>query len=71
MKPTTHLQLMAVIDFTVFLKQATPARKPAPAKDDSFFGAFQGLSLEGLMGSSNGPPAAAASVSPGDQCKVM
>uniref|UniRef100_A0A3B5JX73 Uncharacterized protein n=1 Tax=Takifugu rubripes TaxID=31033 RepID=A0A3B5JX73_TAKRU len=32
--------------------QATPARKSA--KDDSFFGAFQGLSLEGLMGSSNG-----------------
>ncbi|TWW65612.1 hypothetical protein D4764_21G0005120 [Takifugu flavidus] len=36
------------------LPRATPARKSAPAKDDSFFGAFQGLSLEGLMGSSNG-----------------
>lgn len=51
------------------LGQATPARKPAPAKEDSFFGAFQGLSLEGLMGS--GSPAAAASAAPGDPCKVM
>lgn len=50
------------------LCQATPARKPAQAKDDSFFGAFQGLSLEGLMGNSNGSPGVAA---PGDQCKVM
>lgn len=45
--------------------QTTPARKPTRVKDDSFFGAFQGLSLDGLMGDSNGSPAA------GDQCKVM
>uniref|UniRef100_A0A4W6F9R6 Uncharacterized protein n=1 Tax=Lates calcarifer TaxID=8187 RepID=A0A4W6F9R6_LATCA len=46
------------------------ARKPAPAKDDSFFGAFQGLSLDGLMGSTTGSPAAPAAGG-GDQCKVM
>ncbi|XP_044028966.1 uncharacterized protein si:ch211-81a5.8 isoform X2 [Siniperca chuatsi] len=51
------------------LPRTTTARKPAPAKDDSFFGAFQGLSLDGLMGGSNGSPAVAASG--GDQCKVM
>ncbi|XP_069372497.1 uncharacterized protein [Paralichthys olivaceus] len=46
-------------------RQTTTARKPAPAKDNSFFGAFQGLSLDGRMGGTN---AAAAG---GDQCKVM
>lgn len=48
-------------------RQKTAARKPAPAKDDSFFGAFQGLSLDGLMGGSNGSAGAGS----GDQCKVM
>ncbi|XP_050923662.1 uncharacterized protein si:ch211-81a5.8 [Lates calcarifer] len=51
-------------------RQTTTARKPAPAKDDSFFGAFQGLSLDGLMGSTTGSPAAPAAGG-GDQCKVM
>ncbi|XP_070703110.1 uncharacterized protein [Pempheris klunzingeri] len=50
-------------------RQTTAARRPAPVKDDSFFGAFQGLSLDGLMGGSNGSPAVAAPS--GDQCKVM
>lgn len=49
------------------MQQTTSARKPAPAKNDSFYGAFQGLSLDGLMGGSSGSPAVAA----GDQCKVM
>lgn len=49
------------------MQQKTAARKPAPAKDDSFFGAFQGLSLDGLMGGSNGSAGAGS----GDQCKVM
>ncbi|XP_034748854.1 uncharacterized protein si:ch211-81a5.8 isoform X2 [Etheostoma cragini] len=48
------------------LPRPTPARKPAPVKDDSFFGAFQGLSLDGLLGGTNGSPAVS-----GDQCKVM
>ncbi|XP_054462654.1 uncharacterized protein si:ch211-81a5.8 isoform X2 [Anoplopoma fimbria] len=30
------------------LPRNTTARKPAPVKDESFFGAFQGLSLDGL-----------------------
>ncbi|XP_047460373.1 uncharacterized protein si:ch211-81a5.8 isoform X2 [Mugil cephalus] len=51
------------------LPRTTGARKAAPAKDDSFFGAFQGLSLDGLMGNPTGtcaaPPAGA------DPCKVM
>ncbi|KAG7225487.1 hypothetical protein INR49_027482 [Caranx melampygus] len=42
-------------------RQTTPARKPAPPKDDSFFGAFQGLSLDGLMGGTNGSSAVSAS----------
>uniref|UniRef100_A0A3Q3GZ08 Uncharacterized protein n=1 Tax=Labrus bergylta TaxID=56723 RepID=A0A3Q3GZ08_9LABR len=47
-------------------------RKAAPMKDDSFFGAFQGLSLDGLMGGSNGSSAVAApSAAGGDACKVM
>lgn len=49
------------------MQQTTSARKPAPAKNDSFYGAFQGLSLDGLMGGSSGSSAVAA----GDQCKVM
>uniref|UniRef100_A0A8C4DPQ7 Uncharacterized protein n=1 Tax=Dicentrarchus labrax TaxID=13489 RepID=A0A8C4DPQ7_DICLA len=32
-------------------RQNTASRKRAPVKDESFFGAFQGLSLDGLMGS--------------------
>ncbi|XP_033182161.1 uncharacterized protein si:ch211-81a5.8 [Anabas testudineus] len=51
-------------------RHTTPARKPAAAKDDSFFGAFQGLSLDGLVGGTNGSPAVAAPAA-GDQCKVM
>uniref|UniRef100_A0A665WUC3 Uncharacterized protein n=1 Tax=Echeneis naucrates TaxID=173247 RepID=A0A665WUC3_ECHNA len=47
-------------------KQTTTARKPAAVKDDSFFGAFQGLSLDELMGGTTAAPAAG-----GDQCKVM
>lgn len=46
-------------------RHAPGARKPAPVKDDSFFGAFQGLSLDGITGGAAGSPAA------GDQCKVM
>nr|XP_046273487.1 uncharacterized protein si:ch211-81a5.8 [Scatophagus argus] len=53
-------------------RHTTPARKPAPVKDDSFFGAFQGLSLDGLMGGSSESPAVAAPAGVvGDQCKVM
>ncbi|XP_078124557.1 uncharacterized protein LOC144529373 isoform X2 [Sander vitreus] len=48
------------------LPRRPTARKPAPVKDDSFFGAFQGLSLDGLLGGSNGSPPVS-----GDQCKVM
>ncbi|XP_039676225.1 uncharacterized protein si:ch211-81a5.8 isoform X1 [Perca fluviatilis] len=47
-------------------RQPPTAKKPAPVKDDSFFGAFQGLSLDGLLGGSNG-----SSPVSGDQCKVM
>ncbi|KAM9738362.1 uncharacterized protein ACNS7B_013742 isoform 1-T2 [Menidia menidia] len=47
-------------------KHTGASRKPMSAKDDSFFGAFQGLSLDGLMGGTGGAPAAG-----GDQCKVM
>ncbi|XP_075995243.1 uncharacterized protein LOC142989572 [Genypterus blacodes] len=47
----------------------TAAKKPAAAaKDDSLFGAFQGLSLDGLVGGSRGSPASSAG---GDQCKLM
>lgn len=46
-------------------RQTTAARKTA-AKDESFFGAFQGLSLDGLMG--GGSHGAAAGAEP---CKVM
>lgn len=54
------------------LQQTTPARKPAAPKDDSFFGAFQGLSLDGLMGGTNGSSAVSASAAGGgDPCKVM
>ncbi|CAN9504072.1 unnamed protein product [Ophioblennius macclurei] len=54
-------------------RQTTAARKPAAAKDDSFFGAFQGLSLDGLMGGSGGAPtiSAPAAGGGGDPCKVM
>ncbi|RVE67174.1 hypothetical protein OJAV_G00115020 [Oryzias javanicus] len=51
-------------------KHTAPARKPAAAKDESFFGAFQGLTLDGLMGGT-GAPAAASSSAAGDPCKVM
>lgn len=53
------------------LPRTTSARKPAPAKDESIFGAFQGLSLDGLMRGSNGSPAVAAPPAAGDPCKVM
>ncbi|CAG10854.1 unnamed protein product [Tetraodon nigroviridis] len=53
------------------LPRSTPAKKPAQVKDESFFGAFQGLSLEGLGGNGHGSPGGAAPVAPGDQCKVM
>ncbi|CAJ1083278.1 uncharacterized protein si:ch211-81a5.8 isoform X1 [Xyrichtys novacula] len=52
-------------------RQTTAARKSAPGKDDSFFGAFQGLSLDGLVGGSSGSPAVAAPAAGGDPCKVM
>lgn len=47
------------------LQQTKSPRKPASVKDDSFFGAFQGLSLDELLVSSRSSAAA------GDQCKVM
>ncbi|KAM7384476.1 hypothetical protein PAMA_011699 [Pampus argenteus] len=55
------------------LPRMTTARKPAAAaKDESFFGAFQGLSLDGLMGGTNTSPAVTShSAGGGDQCKVM
>uniref|UniRef100_A0A669DH69 Uncharacterized protein n=1 Tax=Oreochromis niloticus TaxID=8128 RepID=A0A669DH69_ORENI len=47
-------------------------RKPTPTNDDSFFGAFQGLSLDGLMGGTNASPAVTApGAGAGDQCTVM
>lgn len=52
-------------------RQNTSARKPASVKDDAFFGAFQGLSLDGLMGGATGSPAVAAPAAGGDPCKVM
>ncbi|XP_054620078.1 uncharacterized protein si:ch211-81a5.8 isoform X2 [Dunckerocampus dactyliophorus] len=53
-------------------RQRSAARKAEAAakKDDSLFGAFQGLSLDGVLGAINGPPAAAAGGG-GDPCKVM
>lgn len=62
-----------IISIALVLQQSTPARKPAPAKDESFFGAFQGLSLDGLMGGNTGSPAFAspAAAGGGDPCKVM
>lgn len=53
------------------MQHTTPARRPAQAKDESFFGAFQGLSLDGLVGGVNGSAAVAAPAAGGDQCKVM
>uniref|UniRef100_A0A3B3U1G9 Uncharacterized protein n=1 Tax=Poecilia latipinna TaxID=48699 RepID=A0A3B3U1G9_9TELE len=54
------------------LPRHTPAaRKPAATKDDSFFGAFQGLSLDGLTGGAAGSHALSASAAGGEQCKVM
>lgn len=52
------------------MQQTPTARKPA-GKDDSFFGAFQGLSLDGLTGGTQGSPISAASAAGGDPCKVM
>uniref|UniRef100_A0A673BAW4 Uncharacterized protein n=1 Tax=Sphaeramia orbicularis TaxID=375764 RepID=A0A673BAW4_9TELE len=52
-------------------RQTTAARKPAAVKDESLFGAFQGLSLDGLMGGANGSPAVSTSAAGGDQCKMM
>ncbi|KAJ3609594.1 hypothetical protein NHX12_024114 [Muraenolepis orangiensis] len=51
-------------------KPTNPARRPAPkGHPKSFFGAFQGLSLNGVMGS--GQRAAASLPGGADQCKVM
>ncbi|XP_004073837.1 uncharacterized protein LOC101162140 [Oryzias latipes] len=50
-------------------KHTPSARKPAAAKDKSFFGAFQGLSLDGLTGGTGGPGASGSAA--GDPCKVM
>ncbi|XP_040044584.1 uncharacterized protein LOC120826402 isoform X1 [Gasterosteus aculeatus] len=50
-------------------RQTSAARKPAPVKDESFFGAFQGLSLDGLLG--DGSPSVSMPAANGDQCKVM
>ncbi|XP_078146467.1 uncharacterized protein LOC144542887 [Centroberyx gerrardi] len=53
-------------------RRTAAARKPAAVKDDSFFGAFQGLSLDGLMGGAQASPALAAPAAGGaDPCKVM
>ncbi|CAL8298180.1 unnamed protein product [Lota lota] len=51
-------------------RPSNPARKPAAkGNQKSFFGAFQGLSLDGVMGGGQGTT---ARVSAGaDQCKVM
>ncbi|XP_061598194.1 uncharacterized protein si:ch211-81a5.8 [Cololabis saira] len=51
-------------------KHTTAPRKPAAVKDDSFFGAFQGLSLDGLMGSA-GAAGVSAPAGGADPCKVM
>ncbi|KAM4550315.1 uncharacterized protein V3H82_019460 [Fundulus diaphanus] len=51
-------------------RHTAAGRKSTPAKDDSFFGAFQGLSLDGLTGGAAGSPAASAGGG-GEQCKVM
>ncbi|CAB1441450.1 unnamed protein product [Pleuronectes platessa] len=47
-------------------RQTSTTRRSAPAKDNSFFGAFQGLSLDGRMGGAHAAPAPG-----GDQCSVM
>lgn len=52
------------------LQHSAAARKPAAVKDESFFGAFQGLSLDGLMGGAAGSPVSAPAAG-GDPCKVM
>ncbi|XP_061886027.1 uncharacterized protein si:ch211-81a5.8 [Entelurus aequoreus] len=49
-------------------KNTTTRRAGATKKDDSLFGAFQGLSLNGVLGAVNGTPASGGG---GDQCKVM
>lgn len=49
----------------------TPRKPAATAKDESFFGAFQGLSLDGLMGGSTTSSSVSAAGVSGDQCKVM
>lgn len=53
------------------MQQKTTTRKPAAKKEDSLFGAFRGLSLDGVMGGVNGSAAAAAAAAGGDQCSVM
>nr|XP_057904087.1 uncharacterized protein si:ch211-81a5.8 isoform X2 [Doryrhamphus excisus] len=52
-------------------RQRSTARKAEAAtkKADSLFGAFQGLSLDGVLGAVHGPPAATGGG--GDPCKVM
>ncbi|XP_077404835.1 uncharacterized protein LOC144037319 isoform X1 [Vanacampus margaritifer] len=51
-------------------RQTSTARKAAAKKEKSLFGAFQGLSLDGVMGGVNAS-AAAATAAGGDQCSVM
>ncbi|KAM8841123.1 uncharacterized protein AB9W97_001569 isoform 2-T2 [Spinachia spinachia] len=53
------------------LPRTSTARKPAPVKDESFFGAFQGLSLDGLLGDGHGSPSVSVPAVNGDQCNVM
>ncbi|XP_034401131.1 uncharacterized protein si:ch211-81a5.8 isoform X2 [Cyclopterus lumpus] len=53
------------------LPRTTAARKPASVKDESFFGAFKGLSLDGLLGDGNGSSSVSMPAASGDQCKVM
>ncbi|XP_061616321.1 uncharacterized protein si:ch211-81a5.8 [Phyllopteryx taeniolatus] len=47
-------------------RKTTTTRKPAAKKEDSLFGAFQSLSLDGVIGGVTTSAAAG-----GDQCKVM
>ncbi|XP_077363119.1 uncharacterized protein LOC144007385 isoform X2 [Festucalex cinctus] len=48
-------------------RQTSASRKASAKKEDSLFGAFQGLSLDGVMGGAN----ASAAAGGGDQCSVM
>ncbi|XP_061123442.1 uncharacterized protein si:ch211-81a5.8 [Syngnathus typhle] len=52
-------------------RKTSTSRKGASKKEDSLFGAFQGLSLDGVMGGVNASAAAATNAAGGDQCSVM